>query len=192
MAYATYITDALVCGVKNSNTSDRSFLLFTRDAGMLFASARSVREEKSKQRYALQEFGLVKVTLIRGKSGWRIGSVEALKNYYNDAVSKEARGSVTKIFRSLRRFIQGEENASELFDLCSEGLEYVSKEVQPRQFIDQVVQLRIFHLLGYVADKSVPETLLKTELKELSSEHKGDLEPVLDSVLTKAISVSHL
>ena len=38
---------------------------------MVLAAARSVREEKSRQRYALQEFALVRVSLIKGKSGWR-------------------------------------------------------------------------------------------------------------------------
>lgn len=192
MSYSTYITDALVCGVRDSNTSDRSYLLFTREAGMLFASARSVREERSRQRYALQEFALVRVTLIKGKSGWRIGSVEAVKNYYDDAEDKAARGSVTKIFRSLRRFIQGEEDATELFDFCTTGLDLVSQDTPSRQFIDQVIQLRIFSLLGYVASKSVPETLLKTDLRELAGEHKKELETILDSVLTQAITVSHL
>lgn len=56
MAYETYTTEALVCGTFNRNTADRSYLLFTREAGMLYADARSVREERSRQRYALRTF----------------------------------------------------------------------------------------------------------------------------------------
>ena len=56
MAYVTYTTLALVCGTFDQKTSDRSYMLFTREAGMLFASARSVREERSKQRYASTRF----------------------------------------------------------------------------------------------------------------------------------------
>lgn len=192
MSYSTYITDALVCGVKDSNTSDRSYLLFTRDAGMLFANARSVREERSKQRYALQEFALVRVTLIKGKVGWRIGSIEALDNYYNTATDKDARGSVVKIFRQLRRFIHGEEIAMELFDFVKETLKFVSTEIEKRHFIDKVIQLRIFQLLGYVSINSVPEELLKTPLQEMCDLDQNLPDTKLDLVLEKAVTASHL
>ncbi len=192
MAYATYITDALVCGVKDSNTSDRSYLLFTRDAGMLFANARSVRKEKSRQRFALQEFSLVRVTLIRGKAGWRIGSVEALHNFYSSASDKIVRGSVVRIFRQLRRFIHGEEIAKDLFDFSTKALQHVSGEIKERIFVDKVIQLRIFNLLGYVSSKSIPEKLLDTPLSEIQHISDATVSKKLDKVLEQAISASHL
>ena len=72
MSYQTYITDAVVVGSYASNTADKSYLLFTKRAGMLYATARSVREERSKQRYALQDFSHITVTLVKGKGGWCI------------------------------------------------------------------------------------------------------------------------
>ena len=48
MSYQTYITEALIVGSFDSNTADKSYLLFTKSAGMLYASARSVREEDRK------------------------------------------------------------------------------------------------------------------------------------------------
>ena len=88
MAYQTYITEAIVCGSYDSNTSDRSFLLFAREAGMIYAHAKSVREERSKQRYALQVCSHVRVTLIRGKSGWKIAGVEPQQNLYALATTR--------------------------------------------------------------------------------------------------------
>lgn len=82
MAYVTYTTDAIVCGTYDRNTADRSYRLFTRELGMLYADARSVRLEKSKQRQALQDFSLIKVSLVKGKAGWKIGSVSEVQNYY--------------------------------------------------------------------------------------------------------------
>jgi len=85
------------------NTSDKSFLLFTRDNGMLFATAKSVREEVSKQRQALQDFSRIRVSLVKGKTGWRIGSVESLRNDFSAAYDRETRGSVVSLYRLLRR-----------------------------------------------------------------------------------------
>ncbi len=192
MAYQTYITDALVCGVNNSNTSDRSYLLFTREAGMLFASARSVRRESSKQRYALQEFSLVRVSLIKGKSGWRIGSVESTHNYYDVAHDKEARGSVVNIIRQLRRFVHGEANTFELFEFVLDALNYVQNSISERNFLDEVIKLRILHKLGYVSEKNIQISLLNTDLEELHNIHNGKLVKELDKAVKQAVSASHL
>jgi DNA repair protein RecO len=192
MAYASYITDALVCGAKDSNTADRSFLLFTPDVGMLSATARSVREERSRQRFALQEFALVRVTLIRGRAGWRIGSVESVDNFYARATNKEARGSVVAVLRLLRRFIHGEEAVPELFSFAVSALELLSGDIQQRSFVDKVVQLRLLSQLGYIAQKDIPKALLETPVADIPPLFNETLERRLHKVLEHAVSASHL
>jgi len=115
MAYQTYTTEALVCGSYDRLTADRTYLLFTETAGMVFATARSAREERSKQRFALQDFAHVRVSLVKGKSGWRIGSVEPLINYYSSAPSRAARGTVVSTVQLLRRLLVGEDAHPEIF-----------------------------------------------------------------------------
>lgn len=177
MSYATYTTEALVCGTWAKNTSDKSYLLFTRDAGMLYADARSVREEKSKQRYGLQDFSRIKVSLVKGKAGWRIGSVEAIENYYQSASDKAARGSVVSMFRFLRRFFKGEEAAPGLFDYLVPALGVLSGSVRSRDDIQELVELRILSELGYVNKASIP----------VIATHDVKKEIVVDSVSKKAI-----
>lgn len=188
MAYATYTTKALVCGTKNSNTADRSFLLFTRDAGMLFANARSVRQERSRQRYALQDFSLIKVSLVKGRGGWRIGSVEAIKNYYNTATSKEARGSVVRMFRLLRRFVQGEESNSELFDQLLKHLEAAAADHDDREFLEQLNTLTILTELGYIDRKKIPESIDRLQQKDIDASTRKAIQKLLD----RAVEASHL
>ncbi len=115
MSYQTYTTDAIVCGNRVSNTADRVYRLFTRDYGMVWATARSVREEKSRQRFALQDFTFVRVSLVKGKTGWRIGSVEAVGNAYFSATTREVRQVVAQALNLVRRLIQGEEAVPEIF-----------------------------------------------------------------------------
>jgi recombinational DNA repair protein (RecF pathway) len=126
---------------------------------MLFASARSAREERSKQRFSLQDFSLVRVSLVKGKTGWRVGSISAHKNYYNQALDKFARGSVVAICRLLRRFVRGEESHAALFDYTTAALDELSGEVPDRQFVELVAQLHILGLLGYVDIKKIPQPL---------------------------------
>jgi len=191
MAYATYITEALVCGTFDRNTADRSYLLFTREAGMLYADARSVREERSKQRYALQDFSLVRVSLVKGKQVWRIGSIEAIDNFYHQAESKQARGSVVSVFRLLRRFLKGEEASDELFDFVVDGLK-VLKTGDSNQFVAEVVQLRIMAYLGYVDDRQIPDQVRKTNPGELLKYDNKEISVVVDKLYVQAVESSHL
>ncbi len=192
MAYATYITEALVCGTRVRNTSDCSYLLFTKNAGMLFADARSTREEKSKQRFALQDFSYVRVSLIKGKSGWRIGSVESLKNYYASAEDKAARGSVVSMVRMLRRFIQGEESMQSVFDYALESLEVLSVQQEKRAYIENVIQLRFLQQLGYVAERELPQDIKAVQPEGIVSSYSDQVDARVKLLLKRSVSSSHL
>ncbi len=192
MSHAVYTTDALVCGAYNRNTADRSYTLFTKEAGMLQAEAKSVREERSRQRFALQEFSRIRVSLIKGKHTWKIGSVESQQNDYHEATSREARGSVVVIYRTLRRFIQGQEASPELFDFCLESLDVVVGEVTNRSFVELYCQVQILLQLGYIDSASLPIELKETSIFTLNSKYSPQAMRVLESLLKEATLNSHL
>ncbi len=170
MSYVTYTTEAIVCGTYDRNTADRSYRLFTRELGMVYADARSVRLEKSRQRHALQDFSHIKVSLVKGKGGWKIGSVTELQNYYASATDKAARGSVVTIIRLLRRFVAGEETQSELFDEALAALEFLSGEPEHRACYQQVSLQRLLAMLGYIPTADVPTEFRSIPLREIPTD----------------------
>lgn len=190
MSYSTYTTEALVCGTWDRNTADKSYLLFTKNAGMLYADARSAREEKSKQRFGLQDFSYIRVSLIKGKNGWRIGSVEPVCNHYADAIDKAGRGSVVMIYRWLRRFYKGEESDPLLFVYLLAGLEVLGKTVTDRAYLERLIQLRVLYDLGYVDTKQAEAFLVKTITPDLTASPK--VTKSIDDLLDIAIDTSHL
>ncbi len=192
MSYVTYTTEALVCGTQNRNTADRSYCLFTKEAGMLYGEARSVREERSRQRYALQDFSYVRISLVKGKQSWKIGSVESVKNYFALADTQEKRASVVAIFRTLRRFIHGEDASPELFSFCIEALELALGSVSARNFFEHCVQIRMLSLLGYVAEEALPPVLLRSNLSELALLEDETLIPQLAFLIKKGVENSQL
>ncbi len=149
MAYQTYITEALVCGSFDSQTADRSFLLFTREAGMIYAHAKSIREERSKQRYALQLCSHIRVTLVRGKNGWKIIGAVSLQNLYTAMKTREARAFLRNIILLLKRVIHGESAYTEIFDDVI--IACTSADIYESQCLEPIISLRILHALGYVA-----------------------------------------
>ncbi|MEM9336605.1 MAG: recombination protein O N-terminal domain-containing protein [Patescibacteria group bacterium] len=193
MAYETYSTEAIVCGSKARSTADRSYLLFTKDAGMIFAEAKSVREEKSKQRYALQEFSIVRVSLFRGKTSWRIASVESQGNLFSDAASREARGSVVRIIKLVRRYVHGEEINERVFTLLKDGLpKLATTTVAHRVTFERLLSLNLLHALGYVSSEKALQASFSDNIAQFDRELSGDEEIALDRALKTAAEVSHL
>lgn len=192
MAYQTYTTEAIVCGTFNRNTADRSYLLFTKEAGMLYAEARSVREERSRQRMALQDFSLVRVSLVKGKSSWKIGSIQSEKNFFSAAEDKEARGSVVFVTKFVRRFYGGQEPAPVLFDYVVGALQLLSSTTSHRDFLEKIIQARILFELGYVDIKMLPEVVMSS-CEDLISVVTSDSDTTkLKPIIEKAVSLSHL
>lgn len=192
MSYETYTTEALVCGTFDRNTADRSFLLFTREAGMLYADARSVREERSRQRYALQNFSLLRVSLVKGKHSWKIGSIEPIKNYYHEAVDKAARGSIVNICRLLRRFVKGEEANTKLYEHVIAALEVLRQDHAKRSFVEVVAAVQILGYLGYVDMKKLTAPFSKLAPEEIAKHHTEAAYKQMERLYTHAIAVSQL
>jgi recombinational DNA repair protein (RecF pathway) len=190
MAYQTYITEAIICGKYDSHSADRSFLLFTREAGMLYAHAKSVREERSKQRYALQECSHVRATLVRGKSGWKITGAEPIQNLYALTTTREGRAFLRNIILLLRRVIHGETAHSSIFDDVIKAAAHASHH--PAR-LEQVVLLRILHGLGYVAPHPSYEHMLHCELPLDTLESITDSEGKgFKEIIEKALIESQL
>lgn len=194
MSYQTYTTEAIVCASFDNNIADKSYQLFTKTAGMLYASARSVREERSRQRYALQDFSLINVSLIKGKSGWRIGSVQSEGNLFSKANNRSSRGSVVRLFKFLRRFVQGEESSPELFTEVLQSIHFLSQDDLPqRAVVEEIICVRILYSLGYIAHTSAIKDILETPLLQiLQSEHKDELLFALKNITDTATKASHL
>lgn len=184
MAYQTYNTEAVICGVWDRNTADRSYLLFTRDAGMLYADAKSARLERSKQRCALQEFSRIKVSLVRGKGGWRVASVEAVANPFLAALTRPERGVVVKVTQLLRRFVHGEEVIPQVYA----DLEHLFADlpaIATHPHCIPVFTLRMLYHLGYVAREPWNEAALNAlTLTEALA------EPINEALLTRAIDTA--
>lgn len=155
--YHLYHTDAFVLGSSPSGEGSKTISLFTRELGFLVASAQSVREERSKLRYGLQDFSYVDTTLIRGKEFWRVTNV-VLKENVLQALggSREATHMVGRIFALLRRLLTGEEKNEPLFVTVLEGLQFIQKQNDSAMVsgVEIVLVLRILYLLGYLAPRN--------------------------------------
>lgn len=154
---------------------------------MVYATARSVREERSKQRYALQNFSFVRVSLVRGKSGWRIGSVENECNVFARAKTREARADVLAATKLLRQFVQGEEPHRALFADVRRALAHLAEGDAPHVY--DAFALRLLHKLGYVPSHRSFEHLIT---RDDWLDARTPLPPEAEDAVAAALQASHL
>lgn len=191
MAYHKYITPALICGSKTYNTSDKSYLLFTREAGMLYATAKSVREERSKHRYAMQDFSLATVSLIKGKTGWRVTGSETITNFYFVTKTRGERAFIRNIVKMLRRFLHGEEPHQDLYDEIVEALKNIPKH--NLSDYETIVMSRVFKILGYIAPEEETKALFSTpNARDALAASSKEKITMLKRAIKEAEAVSHL
>lgn len=158
MSYHLYHTDAFVIGGTPSGEGSRILALFTRELGMISASARSVREERSKLRYGLQDFSFSEVTLVRGRDSWRITNasiIESVSRSFQE--SSQTLALFTRVFRLLRRLLQGEGKNEPLFATIVSAYSFLKNKNSislEQANIEIVLVLRILFLLGYLSPRS--------------------------------------
>ena len=157
---------------------------------MLWATARSVREERSKQRHALQDFSLVRVSLVKGKGGWRIGSVECLENMFWRCESRETRTALIAVVKLLRRLLHGEEVVPGMYKEVREVLRHLPHlPTEAVPILVDIFTLRTLHLLGYIPKDERYDTWL-AEINWQST-----LEPLpraASTAITRGLEASHL
>ena len=61
MSHYRYKTEAFILGSISTGEANRFIDIFTKELGRIRATARSVREERSKLRFSLQDFSISKI-----------------------------------------------------------------------------------------------------------------------------------
>jgi recombinational DNA repair protein (RecF pathway) len=154
MSYITYVTDAIVIRKKTHREVASSLLLFTRDHGVVWATAEGLSRATSKLVFSLLVGSYSSVRLIRGRAGYRIIGATEKKNLYYLSKDDALNGDYTTFqllvasFKALQRFYYSEHPEPLLFDDLVQLLLYSKKyNVQKPDLLVHVVVL--YHL-GYI------------------------------------------
>src|SRR3990167_1069534 len=104
-----YHTEGIILGSKNFGEAGRYYSIFTRDLGMIHASAQGVRKMSSKLRFILQDFAYVKVDLVQGKDFWRVTSASKTNKLEQLSKNRGTLEVVSNIAKLLKRLLAGVE-----------------------------------------------------------------------------------
>lgn len=189
-----YHTEGIILGSKNYGETGRYYSIFTRDLGMIYASAQGVRKMSSKLRFVLQDFAYIKVDLVQGKDFWRVTSASKTNELGELCKNRGTFEVVSNITNLLKRLLAGVEKNELLFSDLINGLSILEKvEIkEDLRNIEAVIVLRILNNLGYIGGNEVLQNLIKSPFEEnLIFEVSKSRSQVLHQI-NKALKETHL
>lgn len=187
MAYHIHTTPGFVVSSFSRGEADKYIYVFTRDLGMIGIIAKGVRLEKSKLRYAVQDYAYGSFSVVRGKEAWRLTGAEVPDTSY------VATPTTAQILALLRRLVQGEEAQPVLFDLLSQDLHTMCSlsDVQHIHLCERMTVYRMLYHLGYIQLPKEYEYRLSLPLIEAVEATKNDMHHILNEV-NAALKIAHL
>lgn len=160
--HAIVATEGLVLAKRGRGEANTSVVLLTEKLGVIRASARSARLERSKLRYGLETLTAGTFSFVRGKHDWKLTGAEDLSRQCVGQ-GRGARTAAGRIARLLLRLIQGEEPVAQLYRAVMAGLTYIaSADDRDIELVECLTVLRILSLLGYVHGGHALEPFLAT------------------------------
>jgi recombinational DNA repair protein (RecF pathway) len=139
MSHHIYHTTGLIVGLKPKGETDLLLKVFTRDFGMVLATAQGARKMVSKNRFGLRLYAVPEFDLIKTKESFRVGAVRP-EPYAPDGAETLVRAKVSAI---LARFVVSDEPHEKLFD---DVLKLFKKQ---NKNLDILAMIVILESLGY-------------------------------------------
>ena len=161
MPHHIYTTPGFVIHSSPHGEAGKFFLVFTRDLGMIGASAQGVRLSQSKLRYYVQDFSYSLLSFVRGKEMWRMTGAKEIEEI--GEMKKDNRRLFVRILTLLKRLLHGEEKNEKLFLIIENFSRYLGgreMDKEGRELVEYVTVLRILDCLGYISNKNAFSSIL--------------------------------
>jgi DNA repair protein RecO (recombination protein O) len=189
-----YHTEGIILGNKDYGEAGKYYSIFTKDLGMIYASAQGVRKMSSKLRFILQDFAYLKIDFVQGKDFWRITSASKTNTLEEISKNKTTLQVFFNIANLLKRLLAGAEANQTLFEDLINGLSILEKteKAEDLQNIEAIIVLRILNNLGYIGGEKTLENLIKSPFEEnLIYETSKKRRKVLEEI-NRALKETHL
>jgi DNA repair protein RecO len=146
--YPKYTTEGFLVAAKESKEADKYFLFYTRNFGMILASATGVRLSKSKLRPNLQSGAKLYLTLLKSKQHWKLTEVEAI-----ESISPRGEGykSFLRILSTVKSLVHGEEANQDLFESLIAFHKFIfgNKNGDQIPLSECLAMIKVLNSLGY-------------------------------------------
>jgi len=197
MSHHIYQTEGIVLERRPTGEAGHNCSIFTKELGLVYGEARGARNLGSKLRYSLQDLSHSKISLVRGRSVWRVTGADLIENFNSSfREEREKLKLCARVFSLLKRLVHGEEKNEQLFIVISEAITFLKKQnLSTDEFIcfESILLVRILHNLGYIGDSSSLAPFSKTYLWNNDEILKSlEVKREMITAINHALRESHL
>lgn len=168
-----YHTHGFILGSRNMGEANKMLSIYTREMGLVRCAVQGIRLNKSKLRFALQDFSYVKVDLVRGRDLWRVTSASSINSFSHARTDKQSLLLIARISKLIERLCDGEEANEKIFDDFIQSLYLMDDEqiqTEKREALELHLVLRIMNTLGYVGDSEILSDYLELPFNQVKIE----------------------
>ncbi|MGI5959096.1 MAG: DNA repair protein RecO [Massiliimalia sp.] len=147
-------TQGIVLRHRNIGENDRILVLFTKDLGVIEASARGVKRLKSPLAGATQVLCYSSFCLYQGKRGYTVDSAEMISSFYElrlDAAKLSLAVYFCDLLYALHPFAE-KENSWNCLRLLLNSLALLERDKKPMDLLKAIYELRLLSLCGFMPD----------------------------------------
>ena len=187
-------TEGIILGSRNTGESGKYYYIFTKELGMIYATATGVRKISSKLRFILQDYAYLKIDLVQGQNFFRVTSASKTNQLEKITKRPEALKIFHNIVRLLKRLLAGVEPNEALFiDLLHSmrALEKIESK-SDLQNIEAIIVLRILNNLGYIGGNENLKDLIKSPFDESMIFEVSKSRSHILNQINKALKETHL
>lgn len=190
-----YHTKGFILSSRNINEANKIFAIYTKELGLVRATAQGIRLNKSKLRFSLQDLFYANIDLVQGRDMWRVTSAESISSFPMARRDKESIEMITRVSRLLGRLCPGENPNEKIFDSLIQAftlLDETSINKETREALEIHLVLNIMHSLGYIGDsKLLSHFLVSSFNKKLTNNLLKEKKSIVAHI-NKAIIESQL
>lgn len=173
MAHHIYTTPGFIVHSQASGEAGKYFLVFTRELGMVGATAQGVRLSQSKLRYYTQDFSFSLFSLVRGKDVWRMTGAKEIDGV--GEVREENKKLYVQILSLLKRLLPGEEVNENLFEVLEKFHAYITQEIKEKELLEYLIVFRILNSLGYISNTDFAGSEISEEILKNVKDNKDQI-----------------
>lgn len=189
-----YHTEGIILSSKNFGEAGKHYSIFTRDLGMITASAQGVRKMSSKLRFVLQDFAYLKIDLVAGKNIFRVTNASKTNTLEQIIKKPETFKVFSNVARLLKRLLAGVEPNEELFTDLLRGLSILEKVTTKEDLrnVEAIIVLRIINNLGYIGENETLLNFIKSPFEEGMIFEASKNRAKILSEINRALKETHL
>ena len=191
--YAIHTTQGFIIDSRPWGDAGKTISIFTRELGLVSATAQGIRLEKSKLRYHAQDYSLGIFALVKGKEFWRLTSAQP-----DELFSSEGRAYAylsSRLAALLKRAIPGQEPHADLYDIVKSCLRFArTNEDLDRERLQTLESIAVFlalRALGYVAS-SIDLSSITIPVSAADLDAASTLRISMNRHINPALRESHL